>query len=342
MPFLNKKTGSSLTSNSTIDEMTVAINAIKTLEQATTDANATAGNILVDKTAYVNGAKITGTMPNKGAITTSLNCGGSYTIPAGYHNGSGKVTANSLASQTSANATTGDILSGKTAWVNGSKITGTMANQGAITPGKSIVQFGDEVYCRMPQGAYLTNTTSGYPEISYSQGDVATALGLTANKLVAGNTIGGIAGTATIQSLGGKQYYETTLTDAVYISSDKQSLCVNISLPFTPSALSITWYSPRIVWCPNMTSWANRLDEDAYGYISYTKSNGYTNYKGNIVTAITNIRYYKDINKTSSAISASQAVTLVIGGRDSLIGFAENTSYFTSIESSHVKISAWS
>ena len=71
----------------------------------------------------------TGTMKNKGAVTASLNCGGSYTIPAGYHNGSGKVTANSLASQTNANATAGDIVKGKTAWVNGSKLTGTATVQ---------------------------------------------------------------------------------------------------------------------------------------------------------------------------------------------------------------------
>ena len=76
-----------------------------------------------------NGEKVNGTMPNKGAVTASLNCGGSYTIPAGYHNGSGKVTANSLASQTSANATAKDIIKGKTAWVNGNKITGTATIQ---------------------------------------------------------------------------------------------------------------------------------------------------------------------------------------------------------------------
>ena len=67
---------------------------------------------------------LTGTMANRGAITSNLNAGGSYTIPAGYHNGSGKVTANSLASQTSATATSADILTGKTAWVNGNKLTG--------------------------------------------------------------------------------------------------------------------------------------------------------------------------------------------------------------------------
>ena len=36
-----------------------------------------------------------GTMPNRGAVTHTITTqGGSYTIPAGYHNGSGKVTAN--------------------------------------------------------------------------------------------------------------------------------------------------------------------------------------------------------------------------------------------------------
>lgn len=102
-----------------------------------TQASAAAGDILKDKTAYVNGSKVTGTMANQGAKTASLNCGGSYTIPAGYHNGSGKVTANSLASQTSGTAAVGNILKDKTAWVNGNKITGTIASRGAatITPG---------------------------------------------------------------------------------------------------------------------------------------------------------------------------------------------------------------
>lgn len=85
------------------------------------------------RTYWKDGVKRTGTMANRGAAGTSLNAGGSYTIPAGYHNGSGRVTANSLASQTSANAAAGHILSGKTAWVNGSKITGTLAIQSAIS-----------------------------------------------------------------------------------------------------------------------------------------------------------------------------------------------------------------
>ena len=99
----------------------------------TSGATATAARVLSGYTCYVNDSKITGTMTNQGTKNASLNAGGSYTIPAGYHNGSGKVTANALSGQTSGTAGAAHILSGKTAWVNGSKLTGTMTNRGAIS-----------------------------------------------------------------------------------------------------------------------------------------------------------------------------------------------------------------
>ena len=82
---INDKTGSSLTSNSTVDEMAAIINSIKTLEQATADANATASNILVDKTAYVNGTKVTGTMPEKGAFAQTLSANGTVNLGSGHY-----------------------------------------------------------------------------------------------------------------------------------------------------------------------------------------------------------------------------------------------------------------
>ena len=53
---------------------------------------ATTGDVLSDvKFIGSTGAQTTGTMTNNGAVSASVGFGGSYTIPAGYHNGSGTV-----------------------------------------------------------------------------------------------------------------------------------------------------------------------------------------------------------------------------------------------------------
>lgn len=64
-----------------------------TKDSDTTDANAAASEILLDKTAYVNKNKIVGSMPNNGAVTGTITTKAQeYTVPAGYHNGLGKVS----------------------------------------------------------------------------------------------------------------------------------------------------------------------------------------------------------------------------------------------------------
>lgn len=58
----------------------------------TQDATATAAELLETKTAYVNGSKVTGNMPNRGAVTGSIAAKEEqYTVPNGFHDGSGKV-----------------------------------------------------------------------------------------------------------------------------------------------------------------------------------------------------------------------------------------------------------
>ena len=56
------------------------------------DATAAVAEILKDKTAYARGAKLTGTMPNNGAVSKEITAvAEEYTVPMGYHDGSGKV-----------------------------------------------------------------------------------------------------------------------------------------------------------------------------------------------------------------------------------------------------------
>lgn len=63
-----------------------------TFDSNTQDATAVAAEILLGKTAYNKANKITGTMPNNGAVTGTISTKtGQYAIPKGYHDGSGKV-----------------------------------------------------------------------------------------------------------------------------------------------------------------------------------------------------------------------------------------------------------
>ena len=57
-------------------------------------ATATEDNVLAGKSFYaVDKTLKKGNMPNRGAVDTTINPGSSYTVPAGYHNGEGRVKA---------------------------------------------------------------------------------------------------------------------------------------------------------------------------------------------------------------------------------------------------------
>ncbi len=72
----------------------VTVNAIPNTYQDVSAVTATASDVLANKTIVTSsGQTIAGTMPNNGAVSASLDTGTTlYTIPAGYHDGTGSVS----------------------------------------------------------------------------------------------------------------------------------------------------------------------------------------------------------------------------------------------------------
>lgn len=94
----------------------------------TTDANASASEILSGKTAYVNKVKVTGTMSNNGSSNVTVTGTSGTSIPAGYYDGSGKAV---LDSTSTANLVAGNIRQGVT--ILG--VEGTMSAEDTLTVG---------------------------------------------------------------------------------------------------------------------------------------------------------------------------------------------------------------
>lgn len=135
-----------------------------------------------------------GTMPNNGDQSTTLKCGQSKKIPEGYTSG-GTVTAADLASQTGATAVDNQLSSGKTAWVNGQKVTGTLTERGQYQSGGAAFTGSYFAVNSLPEGIYRKNGASWAPEARCTADQLRNVLGITAGKIKKGEVIAGVTGT---------------------------------------------------------------------------------------------------------------------------------------------------
>lgn len=254
-----------------------------------TDATATKADILAGKTAYLSDGINTGTMVNQGTQIITPSLVNQY-IPQGYHNGRGYVKAidssvdnnikpNNIkygvtilgvtgtldlldTSDATANAST--ILNGQTAYVNGSKVTGTMRNNGTLnynpstqdqaissgyTSGGTIRAVTASIDSNIKagnikEGVTILGVTGALTDSGIDTSDAdATAANILAGKTAYVDSAK-ITGTmtnrgsltitpSTSQQTSGSGYYSSITTSAVTSSIDENILAENIKAGVT-------------------------------------------------------------------------------------------------------------
>ena len=148
------------------DKSGAAITGSNTYDADTSDADATAAEILTTKTAYVNGSKITGSMPNRGGVTGTISTvAGEYSIQSGYHDGSGAVAIDSTEQ---AKIVAGNIKEG----VEILGVTGTYTGEGVTAQSKTATPYTTQQVILPDSGYdYLSQVTVS--AISYTETDNA-------------------------------------------------------------------------------------------------------------------------------------------------------------------------
>lgn len=198
--------GQVLTCQADLDACTGSLGTCTTeLSTCSTDlgtcnaGTATAGDVLNGKTFSSSaGLGATGTMPDNGAVIFMPSTT-AQTIPAGYHSGSGSVAgdanlvsgnirsgtslfgvagSSSVVDTSGTTATAADMASGKTAYVNGGLVTGS------VVPGSNVNGPNGSATFTIPDGLYSGSKTA-----------TANDSNLMASNILQGINIFGVTGT---------------------------------------------------------------------------------------------------------------------------------------------------
>lgn len=186
--------------------------------------NASDAQVLSGQTYYNSDPKTkrTGTMPNRGAVSQALGINGTYTIPAGYHNGSGKVTQSiaTMAGQTITPGTSQQTVSSSGKYMTGNVVVNAVSNltaanikKGAVVGGvtgtfQGYVPTATDLYLRGNNIAGFTavNATFESGQITL-QGSAMSSVLLTASFNLTGYNYLNIEGYTTNSATAQRQFY---------------------------------------------------------------------------------------------------------------------------------------
>ena len=143
----------------------------------TTDATASASEILATKTAYgAAGTKLTGSMPNNGGNNVTVTGTSGTTIPAGYYDGSGKAVldSTSLTNLVAENIRENVTILGIEGTMSGSEDVHAQAKTVTPTGSQQIVVPDSPTYNYLSQ---VTVNAIPYTETDNAQGGVTVTIG---------------------------------------------------------------------------------------------------------------------------------------------------------------------
>lgn len=136
-----------------------------TFDANTQDATAAASEILAGKTAYNKADKVTGTMKNNGAVSGKItDKAQKYTVPQGFHDGSGtvEIDATEQAKLIPANIRDGIVILG---------IEGTMSGSEDVVAQTKTVTPSTEAQTVLPDDGFNSLTSVVVEAIPYVESD---------------------------------------------------------------------------------------------------------------------------------------------------------------------------
>ena len=144
------------------DASGAAITGTSTKDSDTSDDTALVGEILSGKTAHARGTLLTGTMPNNGAVSGVITTKAQeYSVPQGYHDGSGKVKIDTTEQ---AKIIEGNIKAG----VQILGVTGTYTGEGVTAQTKSVTPYTTALTV-LPDSGYDYLAEVDIAAIAYSE-----------------------------------------------------------------------------------------------------------------------------------------------------------------------------
>ena len=161
------------------------------------------------KVAYGSNGRVIGSAADYGKIIRTIGAGESVALNEGFY-GESKVTAKDLASQTTGNLDAARMVSGQSGYSNGKKVSGSMVDRGVCQwagrgghgdggMGEG-TENGTEYYAfnNAPDGWYHNQGESWSPELRLERYKVRDYLGVSASKILSGQCIADIWGTAPV------------------------------------------------------------------------------------------------------------------------------------------------